>query len=132
MSWDEQKPSRDRGLFVVCTSKGLSGSIGIRTGRATDGSTSPQRRRAADRCPMQSSGFMERFNDSEQRGVLDMHGFRGVSEAIKQTGRRLAGCRHPIKTAWARRANTRRALRSTSPACLPFKVPGAISPVSRA
>lgn len=39
---------------------------------------------------MQSSGFMERFNDSEQRGVLDMHGFRGVSEAIKQTGRRLA------------------------------------------
>ncbi|WP_267460026.1 hypothetical protein [Xanthomonas euvesicatoria] len=34
---------------------------------------------------MQSSGFMERFNDSDQRGVLDMGGFRGLSEASKQT-----------------------------------------------
>ncbi len=34
---------------------------------------------------MQSSGFMERFNDSDQRGVLDMRGFRSLSDASKQT-----------------------------------------------
>ncbi|XNL33994.1 transposase [Xanthomonas phaseoli pv. dieffenbachiae] len=28
---------------------------------------------------------MERFNDSDQRGVLEMHGFRSLSEANKQT-----------------------------------------------
>ncbi len=33
---------------------------------------------------MQSSGFMERFNDSDQRGVLDISGFRNLSEASKQ------------------------------------------------
>ncbi|MBV7277585.1 hypothetical protein [Xanthomonas vasicola] len=90
-----------------------------------------KRRSAEDGCPMQSRGFMERFNDCEQRGVGDMHGFRSVSEASKPTGRRLAGCRHPIQTAWTRRANTRRVLRSTSSACLPLKLPGATSPVPR-
>lgn len=34
---------------------------------------------------MQSSGFMERCNDSDQRGVLDMRGFRSLSDASKQT-----------------------------------------------
>ncbi|MBB4725926.1 hypothetical protein FHY31_004340 [Xanthomonas euvesicatoria] len=35
---------------------------------------------------MQSHCFMERFNDSEQCGLLDMHRFRSVSEASKPTG----------------------------------------------
>lgn len=34
---------------------------------------------------MQSSGFMERFNDSDQRGVLDMRGFCSLSDASRQT-----------------------------------------------
>lgn len=34
---------------------------------------------------MQSSGFMERCNGSDQRGVLDMRGFRSLSDASKQT-----------------------------------------------
>lgn len=33
----------------------------------------------------------------QSRGLLELHGFRSVSEASKQTGRRLAGCRHPIR-----------------------------------
>ncbi|WP_279584230.1 hypothetical protein [Xanthomonas campestris] len=34
---------------------------------------------------MQSSSFMARFNDGDQRGVLEMHGFRSLSEASEQT-----------------------------------------------
>ncbi len=48
---------------------------------------------------MHSSGFMEHFNDSDQRGVLDMQGFGSLREAGKQTGRRLAGGRQQIETA---------------------------------
>jgi hypothetical protein len=32
---------------------------------------------------------MERVNDGDQRGVLDMHGLRSLSEASKQTDRLL-------------------------------------------
>ncbi|UWI57139.1 hypothetical protein [Xanthomonas oryzae] len=42
---------------------------------------------------------MEHFNDSDQRGVLDMQGFGSLREAGKQTGRRLAGGRQQIETA---------------------------------
>lgn len=62
---------------------------------------------------MHSSGFMEHFNDSDQRGVLDMQGFDSLREAGKQTGWRLAGGRQQIETAWTRRVSTRRVLQST-------------------
>lgn len=80
---------------------------------------------------MHSSGFMERFNDSDQRGVLDMHGFGSLREAGKQTGRRLAGCRQPIETAWTRRANTSRVLRSTHQHACPFLTAEVTSPDAR-